>query len=93
MHVNPAAGRQRQRPFQPNQASSDRFNGCLDHGRTCPRSPDVSTRKTSAINLDPRIRGYNSDELNATANGMTELKTRMDIDSALSQIDPGVVDN
>ena len=51
----------------------------------------MSTQKTSAINLDPQIRGYHSGQLNASANGMSELKTRLDIDSAFSQIDPGVV--
>lgn len=53
--------------------------------------PGVSTRRTSAVNLDPRVRGYHSSQLSATANGMTELKTRLDIDSAFSQIDPGII--
>ncbi len=55
--------------------------------------PGISARRTSAINLDPRVRGYNSAQLNATANGMNQLKTRVDIDSLFSQIDPGIIDN
>jgi hypothetical protein len=55
--------------------------------------PGVNARRTSALNLDPQIRGYNSNQLNATANGMNQLKTRVDIDSLFSQIDPGIVDN
>ncbi len=55
--------------------------------------PSVNARRTSALNLDPRVRGYNSAQLNATANGMNQLKTRVDIDSLFSQIDPGIVDN
>ena len=62
-------------------------------GEMAREAPSVSTRRTSAINLDPQVRGYRSGELNATANGMNQVKTRVDIDSALSQIDPGVVDN
>jgi outer membrane receptor protein involved in Fe transport len=60
-------------------------------GELARQAPSVSTRRTSAVNLDPRVRGYHSGQLNATANGMNELKTRLDIDSALSQIDPGIV--
>jgi outer membrane receptor protein involved in Fe transport len=55
--------------------------------------PGVNARRTSALNLDPRVRGYNSAQLNATANGMNQLKTRVDIDSLFSQIDPGILDN
>jgi iron complex outermembrane receptor protein len=62
-------------------------------GELARQAPSVSTRRTSAINLDPRVRGYHSGQLNASANGMTELKTRLDIDSGLSQIDPGIVED
>ncbi|MCR4415094.1 MAG: TonB-dependent receptor plug domain-containing protein, partial [Thermoguttaceae bacterium] len=55
-------------------------------------APSVTTRRISAINLDPRVRGYHSSQLNATANGIPQLKTRVDIDSVFSQIDPGIVD-
>jgi outer membrane receptor protein involved in Fe transport len=60
-------------------------------GELLTQAPGVSARRISAINLDPRVRGYNSSQLNASANGMTELKTRLDIDSVFSQIDPGIV--
>jgi hypothetical protein len=39
-------------------------------GEMAREAPSVSTRRTSAINLDPRVRGYHSGQLNATANGM-----------------------
>lgn len=55
--------------------------------------PSVTYRRTSALNLDPSVRGYHSSQLNASANGITQLKTRVDIDSLYSQIDPGVVQN
>jgi len=55
------------------------------------QAPSVSYRRTSALNLDPSVRGYHSSQLNASANGMTQLKTRVDIDSLFSQIDPGIV--
>jgi outer membrane receptor protein involved in Fe transport len=56
-------------------------------------APSVSARRVSAITFDPHVRGYNSGQLNATANGMNQLKARLDIDTLFSQIDPGVVQN
>ncbi|MEN6459425.1 MAG: TonB-dependent receptor [Thermoguttaceae bacterium] len=53
--------------------------------------PSVSGRRLSGINVDPRVRGYNSSQLNANADGMTQLRAIQDVDSLLSQIDPGVV--
>jgi len=47
-------------------------------------APSVSARRVSAVSFDPRVRGYNSSELNATANGMNQLKARLDIDTLLS---------
>ena len=58
------------------------FHGAATTGELAEQAPSVSTVKLSAINLDPRVRGYNSSQLNASANGMTEVKTRLDIDSA-----------
>jgi outer membrane receptor protein involved in Fe transport len=55
------------------------------------QAPGVNARRVSAITFDPRIRGYNSSQLNATANGMNQLKARLDIDTLFSQIDPGIV--
>lgn len=60
-------------------------------GELLKQIPGINARRTSAINLDPRVRGYHSAQLNATANGMNQLKTRMDIDSLFSQIDPGII--
>lgn len=60
-------------------------------GELLERAPSVSVRRTSAINMDPRVRGFNSSQINANANGITQLKTRIDIDSQFSQIDPGNV--
>lgn len=60
-------------------------------GELLQQASSVSVRRTSALNLDPRIRGFNSDQINASASGMTQLKTRVDIDSLFSQIDPGIV--
>ena len=67
------------------------FNDVTTTGELARQAPSVSTQRTSAINLDPRIRGYRSGQIGATANGMNQLKTRLDIDSVFSQIDPGVV--
>ncbi|MCE5266516.1 MAG: TonB-dependent receptor [Planctomycetaceae bacterium] len=53
--------------------------------------PSVSGRRLSGINIDPRVRGYNSAQLNANADGMTQRRSIQDIDSLLSQIDPGVI--
>jgi iron complex outermembrane recepter protein len=55
--------------------------------------PSVSARRVSALTLDPRVRGYHSSQLNGTANGMNQLKSRVDIDSIFSQIDPGIMQN
>lgn len=54
-------------------------------------APSVTLRRTSSINLDPRVRGYHSPQINANADGVTQLKTRIDIDSLFSQVDPGLV--
>ncbi|MCC6124924.1 MAG: TonB-dependent receptor [Pirellulales bacterium] len=53
--------------------------------------PSVTNRRVSGINVDSRIRGYNTAQLNASANGMTERKSIQDLDSLYSQIDPGIV--
>jgi len=53
--------------------------------------PTVSGRRLSGINVDPRVRGYNSSQINANANGMTQRKSIQDIDSLFSQIDPGII--
>lgn len=62
-------------------------------GQLLERAPSVNLLRTSAVNLDPRVRGYRMSQLNASANGITQLKTRVDIDSLFSSIDPGIVNN
>src|SRR5262249_54118965 len=62
-------------------------------GELLNQAPSVSGRRTTALNLDPRVRGFHSGQINASANGMTQLKTRLDIDSLFSQIDPGIVES
>jgi outer membrane receptor protein involved in Fe transport len=54
-------------------------------------APSVQLRRTSAINLDPRVRGYHSQQISASAAGVPQLKTRVDIDSLFSQVDPALV--
>ncbi len=62
-------------------------------GELLRKIPSVSARRTSGINFNPQVRGYNSAQMNATANGINQLQTRLDIDSLYSQIDPGIIDN
>jgi hypothetical protein len=50
-------------------------------------------RRLSGINVDPRVRGYNASQWNASANGMTQRQSIQDIDSLFSQINPGVLQN
>ena len=55
--------------------------------------PSVTNRRISGLNVDASVRGYDTAELNATANGMTERRTVQDVDSLFSQIDPGLIEN
>ncbi len=55
-------------------------------------APGVVVRSTSALNQDVRIRGYSGSQLVGVADGMNQMKTRLDIDSLFSQIDPNLVD-
>jgi len=79
--------------------SSELTGAAADTGRVTTtadllkQAPSVSARRVSAISQDPRIRGYHSSQLNGTANGMNQLKARLDIDTIFSQIDPGIVQN
>lgn len=68
------------------------YNDAQTTGDILEKASSVSLRRTSALNLDPMIRGYNSQQIRASANGMTQYKTRVDIDSLFSQIDPGIVE-
>ena len=60
-------------------------------GELLEKSGSVNVRRTSAINMDALVRGYNSQQTVAVANGMNHLKTRVDIDSLFSQVNPGIV--
>ncbi len=74
-------------------ANSTRNRNAGTTGELLENAASVNVRRTSAINLDALVRGYNSQQTVAVANGMNELKTRIDIDSLFSQIDPGIVRN
>lgn len=56
-------------------------------------APGVIIRSTSALNHDARIRGYSGSQLVGIANGMNQVKTRLDIDSLFSQVDPQLVES
>jgi iron complex outermembrane receptor protein len=60
-------------------------------GELLQQASTVSVRRASAINLDARIRAFNPSQINAVAGGVNQLKTRIDIDSLFSQIDPAHV--
>lgn len=73
------------------QASED-FANSSSTGELLDKASSVNTRRTSALNLDASVRGYHARQIGATANGVNQLKSRVDIDSLFSQIDPGVVE-
>ena len=56
-------------------------------------APGVVVRSTSALNQDVRLRGYSGSQLVGVADGMNQMKTRLDIDSLFSQIDPNLVES
>ncbi|MBN2023720.1 MAG: TonB-dependent receptor [Pirellulales bacterium] len=68
------------------------FTKATSTGDLLKQIPSVSGRRLSGITTDPRVRGYNSSQLAASANGMTQRKSIQDLDSLLSQIDPGVIE-
>lgn len=74
-------------------ASSAASAAASSTGQLLEQTPSVNVRRTSALNLDPRIRGFSSTQLNATANGVNMVKARIDIDPLFSPIDPGIVEN
>jgi outer membrane receptor protein involved in Fe transport len=55
------------------------------------RAPSVNVRRTSALNLDPRIRGLRHGQVNGSASGLTLYKARVDIDALFASIDAGIV--
>lgn len=67
--------------------------GAATTGELLEQTSTVNTRRTSAIHLDPIVRGYTSLQLNASADGIPQPRLPIDIDSLFSQIDPGIVEN
>ena len=55
--------------------------------------PSVTNRRISGLNVDASVRGYDTAQINASANGMPERRTVQDVDSLFSQIDPGLIEN
>ena len=62
-------------------------------GQLLESAPSVNTRRTSPLTIDTRIRGFTTQQLVGTANGVNQLKTRVDIDSLFSTVDPGLIQN
>ena len=75
--------------FNPNE----RPNSGNSIGELLTNAPGVISRSTSALNQDARIRGYSGSQAVAVTNGMNQGRTRLDIDSLFSQIDPSLVDS
>jgi len=76
--------------FKPDTSGGTAANST---GELMSRSFGVVTRSTSAINQDARLRGYSGSQLVGTANGMTQVKTRIDVDSLFSQLDPNLIES
>ena len=90
--VKPSAAAREQDVPSSHVTTSDSSNrNAATTGELLEKATSVNVRRTSAINLDALVRGYNSQQTVAVANGMNELKTRVDIDSLFSQVDPGIV--
>ena len=52
---------------------------------------DVEVQRRSPISFDPRIRGYRWGEIYTQADGVYWTPARMDLDTMLSKIDPGMI--
>ncbi len=76
--------------FDPNQSASAAASAST--GGLLSNAPSVITRRTSAVNQDVRIRGYSGSQIVGVANGMNQIKSRLDIDSLFSQLDPSLID-
>ncbi|MFO0820604.1 MAG: TonB-dependent receptor [Pirellulales bacterium] len=57
------------------------------------QAPGVIVRSTSVLNQDIRIRGYSGSQVVGVADGVNQIKTRLDIDALFSQIDPSLIDS
>jgi len=89
--VSGAAAASTSAPSDTLNSSSTDFSNSTSTGDLLKQLPNVSGRRLSGVNVDPRVRGYNSAQLNASANGMTQRQSIQDIDSLFSQIDPGII--
>jgi iron complex outermembrane recepter protein len=76
--------------FRPDMTSSGAGNST---GSLLSQAPGVVLRSTSALNQDVRLRGYSGSQVVGVADGMNQIKSRLDIDSLFSQIDPTLVDS
>jgi iron complex outermembrane recepter protein len=65
----------------------------LSTGQLLDRAPSVSLRRVSPLSIDPRVRGYHSGQINANANGATQYRARIDIDTLFSHIDAGNIES
>ena len=74
-------------PTESQKSVSNSVGGLLS------QSMGVVSRSTSAINNDARIRGFMGSQIVGVANGMNQVKSRPDIDSLFSQIDPNLIDS
>lgn len=74
-----------------NQAAPSLGAGVDTTGDLLEQAPSVNLRRTSALTVDPRIRGFNSAQVNASVNGMPFYKSRIDIDSIVSQVPVGLI--
>ncbi len=52
---------------------------------------DVETQERSAVSLDPHVRGYKWGQIYADVDGAYWTPARLDMDTMLSKIDPGMV--
>lgn len=93
INVNPASSDRLTKPdaiFKPDTSAGSAANST---GELLSQSFGVVTRMTSAINQDARLRGYSGSQVVGVANGMNQGKTRIDVDSLFSQIDPNLVES
>lgn len=91
--VSPAATSNPAAPSSVVQGASVATPAPASTGEIIERAISVSVRRTSPTNIDAKIRGFNTHQVNATADGMPQPKTRVDIDSYFSQIPAGLVEN
>ncbi len=76
--------------FRPEAAGGTAANST---GELLSQSLGVVTRSTSALNQDARVRGYSGSQIVGTTNGVNQGKSRIDVDSLFSQIDPSLVES